>query len=70
MEGVQTLYCMTHLRDPTKLRNGVLSNGQQLQSIVNAFIDQGRFEAAKTLSDRRVPRCDEHQFHAKMTVST
>ena len=59
-----------NLRDPTKLRNGVLSNGQQPQSIVNAFIDQGKFEAAKTLSDRRVPRCDKHQFHAKMTVST
>ena len=28
------------------------------------------FEAMKTLSGRRVPRCDKHQFRAKMTVST
>ena len=35
-----------------------------------AFIDQGKFEATKTLDDRRAPRCDKHQFRAKMTVST
>ena len=35
-----------------------------------AFIDQGEFEAMKTLSGRRAPRCDKHQFRAKMMVST
>ena len=35
-----------------------------------AFIDQGEFEAMKTLNDRRAPRCDKDQFRAKMTVST
>ena len=35
-----------------------------------AFVDQGEFEAMKTLSGRRVPRCDTDQFCAKMTVST
>ena len=34
----------------TKLENGVLSNGQQPQSIVNGFVDQGEFEAMKMLS--------------------
>ena len=34
------------------------------------FIDQGEFEAMKTLSGCRAPRCDKHQFRAKMTVST
>ena len=35
-----------------------------------AFIDQGEFEAMKTLSGRRAVHCDKHQFRAKMTVST
>ena len=35
---------------------------------VNSFVDQGKFEAMKMLSDRRAPHCDKHQFHAKMTV--
>ena len=35
-----------------------------------AFIDQGEFEAMKTLSGRRAPRCEKDQFRAKMTVST
>ena len=30
-----------------------------------AFIDQGEFEAMKTLSGRRAPRCDKHQFRPK-----
>ena len=34
------------------------------------FIDQGEFEAMKTLDDCRAPRCDKHQFRAKMMVST
>ena len=34
-----------------------------------AFVDQGEFEAMKTLSGRRAPRCDKHQFRAKITVS-
>ena len=39
-----------HVRMRTKLENGVLSNGQQPQSVVNSFVDQGEFEAMKTLS--------------------
>ena len=34
-----------------------------------AFIDPGEFEAIKTLSGRRAPRCDKDQFCAKVTVS-
>ena len=33
-----------------------------------AFTDQAKFEATKTLSGHRTPRCDEHQFRAKMMV--
>ena len=29
-----------------------------------AFVDQGEFETMKTLSGRRAPRCDKHQFRA------
>ena len=35
-----------------------------------AFIDQGEFEAMKTLSGLRAPCCDKHQFCAKMMVIT
>ena len=35
-----------------------------------AFIDLGEFEAMKTLTSRRAPRCEKHQFRAKITVST
>ena len=56
-----------HVRVRTKLSNGILSNRQQPQS---AFVDQDEFEAMKTLSGRRTPRCDKHQFRAKITVST
>ena len=35
-----------------------------------AFIDQGKFEAMKTLSGWEAARCDEHPFHAKIKVST
>ena len=54
----------------TKLENGVLRNGQPTQSIVNGFSDQGEFEAIKTLSGWEAARCDEHQFFAKIKVST
>ena len=53
----------------TKLENGVLHNEQQPQSVVNGFIDQGEFEAVKTLSGWEAARCDEHPFRAKMKVS-
>ena len=65
--GLGTRLCV---RMRTKLENGVLHNGQQPQSVVNAFVDQDEFEAMKTLSGRRAPRCDKDQFRAKMTVST
>ena len=58
------------VRMRTKLENGILSNGRQPQSVVKAFIDQGEFEAMKTLSGRRAWRCYKHQFRRKMTVST
>ena len=35
-----------------------------------AFIDQGKFEATKTLSRHRPVCCDKHEFYAKMMVST
>ena len=53
----------------TKLENGVLSNGQQPQSVVNGFVDQGEFEAMKMLSGWETAGCDEHQFRAKIKVS-
>ena len=34
-----------------------------------AFVDQGKFEAMKTLSGWETARYDEHQFHAKIKVS-
>ena len=58
------------MRMRTKLENGVSRNGQQQCSAVNSFIDQGKFEATKTLSGRGAPRCDKHQFRAKMAVRT
>ena len=35
-----------------------------------AFIDQGEFEAMKSLSGWKATRSDEHQFCAKIKVST
>ena len=35
-----------------------------------AFIDQGEFEAMKTLSGWEAARSDEHQLCAKIKVST
>ena len=35
-----------------------------------AFIDQGEYEAMKTLSGWEAARSDKHQFHAKIKVST
>ena len=34
------------------------------------LFDQGNFEAMKTLSGWEAARCDEHQFRAKIKVST
>ena len=53
----------------TKLENGVLSNGQQPQSVVNGFVDQGEFEAVKTLSGREAAHCDDNPLCAKIKVS-
>ena len=58
-----------HVRMRTKLENGVLSNGQQPQSVVNGFVDQGEFKAMKTLSGWEAAHCDEHPFRAKIKVS-
>ena len=55
-----------HVYMHTKLEN---DNGQEPQSAVNGFC-QGEFDSMKTLSGRRAPRSDKHQFHVKMTVST
>ena len=59
-----------HLHMCTTLENGVLRNGQQLQSVVNGFIDQGEFEAMKTSIDCRAQHCDKDQFLAKRMVNT
>ena len=56
------------VRMRTRLENGVLRNGQQPQSVVNGF--QGKFEAMKMLSGWEAACCDEHQFRAKIKVST
>ena len=37
---------------------------------VNSFIHHGKFVVMKTLSSCRALRCDKHQFHDKMMVST
>ena len=37
---------------------------------IGNFFDQGNFEAMKMLSGWEAARCDEHQFRAKMKVST
>ena len=39
-------------------------------SAVNSFIDQGKFEAMKTLSGHRAPHCGKHQFRAKIMANT
>ena len=54
----------------TTFENGVLCNRQQQGRAENSFIDQGKFVAMKMLSGCKAPRCDEHQCHDKMTVST
>ena len=58
------------VRMHTALENGVLRNEQPLGSAVNNFFDHGNFEAMKTLSGWEATRCDEHQFRAKIKVST
>ena len=35
-----------------------------------AFVDQGEFEAMKTLNGWEAAHSDEHQFHAKIKVGT
>ena len=58
-----------HVCMRTRLGNGVLCNRQQSGSAVNILFDQGKFEAMKTSGCEAV--CyDEHQFHAKIKVST
>ena len=62
--GLGTRLCV---RIRTKLENGILSNGQQPQNVVNGVV--GEFEAMKTLSGWEAAHCDEHPFHAKIKVS-
>ena len=57
-----------HMR--TRLENSVLRNGQQPGSAENSFFDYSKFEAMKALSGWDAARCDEHQFRAKIKVST
>ena len=61
--GLGTRLCV-HMR--TTLENGVLRNEQPSGSAVNNFFDQGNFEGM----NREAARCDEHQFCAKIKVST
>ena len=58
------------VRMHTRLKNGVLHNGQQSGSAGNSFFDYSKFEAIKLLSGWDAARCDEHQFRAKIKVST
>ena len=58
------------MRMHTTFENGVLRNGQQPDRAVNSIIDPDEFVVMKTLSGRRAPRNDKHQFRDKMTVST
>ena len=58
------------MRMRTTLENGVPCNEQPSGSAVNNFFDQGNLEAMKMLSGWEAARCDEHQFRAKMKVST
>ena len=53
----------------TRLKNGVLPNGQQPVSAGNNFFDYSNFEGMKSLSGWDAARSDEHQFHAKIMVS-
>ena len=58
------------MRMCARLENGVLRNGQQPGSVGNSFFDYSKFEAMKLLSGWDVARCGEHQFCAKIKVST
>ena len=58
------------VRMRTRLENGVLRNGQQQGSAENSFFDYSEFEAMKSLSGWDGARCDEHQFCAKIKMST
>ena len=57
------------VRMRTRLKNAVLRNRQQPGSAENRF-DYSKFEAMKSLSDWDAARCNEHQFRAKIKVST
>ena len=58
------------VRMRTRLKNGVFRNGQQPGSAENSFFDYSKFEAMKSLNGWDAARCDEHQFRAKIKVST
>ena len=57
-----------NVRMHARLENGVLCSGQQLGSAVNSFFDHSK--STKSLSGWEDARCDEHQFRAKIKVST
>ena len=61
-QSVQTYFSLP-LAPPT-------GNKEKYGWLARLFVDQDEFEAMKTLSGRRAPRCDKDQFRAKMTVST
>ena len=54
------------VRMHTTFENGVLRNGQQLDSAVNSSIDQGEFRAMKMLSVCIALRCDKNQLYDKI----
>ena len=54
----------------TKLGNGVLCNREEVDSAVNSFTDQDKFEGIKRLSGHRAPCCGKHQFPANFMVNT
>ena len=58
------------VRIRTTLENGVLRNRQQPARAENSFLNRSEFVAIKMLSSWEAARCDEHQFCAKIKVST
>ena len=69
MSMVLGLGTRLRVRMRTTLENGVPRNEQPSGIAVN-FFNQGNFEAMKTLSGWEAACCDEHQFRAKIKVST
>ena len=58
------------VRMRTRLKNGIHRNREQPGSAGNSFFDYSKYKAIKSLSGWDAAHCDEHQFCAKIKVST